>query len=236
VNDLFSIVSRIIEQTFMKFYAQKSAAKSKGGGGKPKAEGKEGKAPAKPRKEKAPPEPTTRVVPGIDLDTALNIVGGIMILIGGATLLFGFSPARSGQSDWWIGELKNSFGWGYYFAPVMLILIGGYLVAKQFGDRVPILRPAKIVGVMLAYVCTLMTLHVIGGLLNDVDGATLANAALGGGSVGWAFLRLLQGIGGTAGAPLDRRNRRGHQILVRLSRQRHRRPRDRSARAPTRVQ
>jgi S-DNA-T family DNA segregation ATPase FtsK/SpoIIIE len=186
----------------MKFYAQKSAAKSKGGGGKPKADGKEGKAPAKPKKDKAPPQPTTRVVPGIDLDTALNIVGVIMILIGGATLLFGFSPVRGGTSEWWIGELQRSFGWGYYFAPIMLILVGGYLVAKQFGDRLPILRPAKIIGVMIGYVCALMTLHVIGGMLNDVDGATLANAALGGGSVGWAFLRLLQGVGGTAGAPL----------------------------------
>ncbi len=192
----------------MKFDAQKSAAKGKGGKGAPaKAEGKPPKggekAPklAKVRRVEGPPPPVTRVVPGIDLDTALNIVGLGMMAVAAITIFVGLSANRSDPSEWWLGQLSRSFGWGYYLAPIMIGLLGLYLVAKRFGDRFPILRPGRVLGVFIGFFCALASLHVF-GMFTTPDGAALAAAGRGGGAVGWGLLRMLQGVFGNVGAPL----------------------------------
>jgi S-DNA-T family DNA segregation ATPase FtsK/SpoIIIE len=140
-------------------------------------------------------------VPGIDLDTALNIVGLGMMAVAALTIFVGLSANRSDPSEWWLGQLGRSFGWGYYLAPIMIGLLGLYLVAKRFGDRFPILRPGRVLGIFIGFFCALASLHVF-GMFSTPDGAALAEAGRGGGTVGWGLLRMLQGVFGNVGAPL----------------------------------
>ncbi len=164
----------------MKFFASKSAPKGKS-------------------KKSAPPPPQP-VLPSFSLDTWLDILGAALLAIAALTVFGLLSSTRSPAISSWLDVINRLFGWGAYLAPIVLALVGAYLLIRRFGDRFPRLKASRLGGAVLAYVAALATLHGIGLLTTQKPGTELAAASQGGGEIGWAVLNLFIGVLGNVGA------------------------------------
>ncbi len=164
----------------MKFFASKSSAKSKSSG----------------KKGAPPPAPQ----PAISLDTWLDMIGIAMLGIAAFTLLGLVSTQRSGIISGWLDFINLMFGWGAYLAPLLLGVIGVYLLIRRFGDKFPKLAPMRLAGVVVAYFTALATLHAIAMITTGQSGQAIADASQGGGQFGWFILNLLISVVGNAGA------------------------------------
>jgi S-DNA-T family DNA segregation ATPase FtsK/SpoIIIE len=171
----------------MKFFARKSASKSQ-----PKAQPKKGGGAP-------PPAPAPRVKT-VNVDLWLDIVGYGLIGLAVLTLFAALSPNNGSLTGTWLDLLKQLFGWGMFLAPLIVGLIGVYLVVRRFGDRFPSLAPSRLFGAVLAFLAALVTMQIIAMFLYDANGQTVANAGQGGGRVGWFFLSLMNGLVGDVGA------------------------------------
>jgi S-DNA-T family DNA segregation ATPase FtsK/SpoIIIE len=133
----------------------------------------------------------------LTLDQWLDILGYVLLAVAVFTILSFLSANHGVVPSWWLGRLRQAFGWGAYFAPLFVGAVGLWLVLRDFGDRLPRLTPPQVVGTLLGYLALLVTLHLptahisFGGDLQET-----AKAGLGGGYVGAALSRLLlEGLG-----------------------------------------
>jgi len=153
-----------------------------------------------PRKgNKAKPAPDK---PLLTTDQWLDLFGYLLIGLALLTILSALSPGGQGEitADW-LRILGAAFGWGVLLAPGVMGLFGLYLVLRRFGDRFPRLAPLRILGVLIAFVAALMTLHII-GMATYPSSDALAAAGAGGGRVGAGLVDGLSGALGNAGAVL----------------------------------
>jgi S-DNA-T family DNA segregation ATPase FtsK/SpoIIIE len=164
----------------MRFFASKSSAKSK----------------SSSKKGAPPPAPQ----PAISLDTWLDMIGIAMLGIAAFTLLGLVSTQRSGIISGWLDFVNLLFGWGAYLAPLLLGVIGLYLLIRRFGDKFPKLAPMRLAGAVLAYFTALATLHAIAMISTQQDGQVIADAMQGGGQIGWVILNIFSSIVGNVGA------------------------------------
>ncbi len=136
----------------------------------------------------------------ISPERKVDITGMAMVFLGLLTLLSLFSASRSGLTGKWDGLLAQAFGWGAYLLPVVLIVLGAWLVARNV-ERLPALNIERIVGIVLLFIGLLVAFH---GLSGPVGSAyDRAAAGEGGGYLGALFQKLLVGgIGGLATAVL----------------------------------
>ena len=116
----------------------------------------------------------------LSLDHYLDIAGYALLAVAGITLLSFLSASHGVIPAWWLGKLRQAFGWGAYLAPLLVGAGGVWLVLRDFGDRLPHPTLPQVVGALLGYLALLTTLHSVG------DGGELG-AAIG----EW----LLQGLG-----------------------------------------
>ncbi len=143
------------------------------------------------------PEPAR---PLLTADQYIDLIGYVLIGLAALTILSALSPGGQGElTSGWIKILGRAFGWGTFVAPVMMGLIGIYLVLRRFGDRFPRLAAGRLVGIILVYLTLLVTLHAI-GMGSQPNGQALADAGSGGGYIGWAILSALSTSLGPAGA------------------------------------
>jgi S-DNA-T family DNA segregation ATPase FtsK/SpoIIIE len=168
----------------MKFFASKASGKGKGSGGS---------------KKSAPPPPPAPSL-SFSLDTWLDILGVACLGIAALTVFGLLSTSRSSMISGWLDVMNRLFGWGAYLAPLILALVGGYLLIRRFGDKFPKLKPSRLSGAVLAYVTALATLHGIAMLATQQPGADLATASQGGGELGWLVLNAMLALLGTVGA------------------------------------
>jgi S-DNA-T family DNA segregation ATPase FtsK/SpoIIIE len=156
---------------------------------------------SRPRQESRPRLPAS---PGLSLDRKLDIAGVVLALLGLLTLLILFSSKRSAPSSMWISVLSKGFGWGMYLLPLTLLVVGLWLILRNF-ERVPLPSVERLLGLGLLYVNLLAVFHLIE--LPDTRQAALALAesGKGGGYVGAVALEILHtalGLGGAAVALL----------------------------------
>ena len=111
----------------------------------------------------------------------MDILGVIMALAGLLTLLSLFSAKNDTFTGSWISALKTVFGWGVFILPVMLMVLGGWLVARNV-ERLPQLSLERIVGIVLLFIGLLVAFHWIDGPVASV--ISRAEAGTGGGYVG----------------------------------------------------
>jgi len=150
----------------------------------------------------APRKANDPLLPQISLDTWLDILGAVLLGLAALTLFGLLSTQRSPLVGGWVAFTNRLFGWGVYLAPLVLGVVGLYLLIRRFGDRFPRLRPTRISGAVLAYFSALAITHGLVMLITNEEGGALAADGRAGGEVGWAILTLLIGLLGNAGAGL----------------------------------
>jgi len=134
----------------------------------------------------------------LTLDQQLDILGYALLAVAAFTLLSFLSASHGLIPDWWLGLLRRTFGWGAYLVPLLVGAVGLWLVLRHFGDRLPRVTPAQVVGALLGYLALLVTLHFPAALIQfGGDPWATAEAGHGGGYLGAALGRLLlEGLGG----------------------------------------
>jgi S-DNA-T family DNA segregation ATPase FtsK/SpoIIIE len=153
------------------------------GGKKPAGKGKKSA-----RKRSAPRE-------GLSLDRKLDIAGIIMAIIGLLTLITLLSPSRSTVTSAWVDIVRSIFGWGGYVLPLALIVMGVWLVVRNF-EAIPTLALERVIGILLLFLNVLIGLQWFLNPESVEASYALARAGQGGGLIG-AFL--FETIYGTLG-------------------------------------
>ena len=140
-----------------------------------------------------------RKLPRIELtrDQQLDIVGYVLLAIAGLTLLSFLSASHGVIPGWWLGVLRQAFGWGAYLTPLLVGAAGLWLVLRDFGDRMPRPTIAQVAGGLLLYVAMLATMHLVSAQIQyRSDLNATAQAGDGGGYAGAALAGLmLRGLG-----------------------------------------
>jgi S-DNA-T family DNA segregation ATPase FtsK/SpoIIIE len=154
----------------------------------------------KTRRRKPPKKPRS-YLPSISLtlDQWLDLAGLGLILLALLTFL-SFLSTQGALTGWWLGVLRTIFGWGVFAAPLGLGAIGLWLVLRRFEEKRPQVEPEVIVGIALAFLAALASLHLLAGLLYDDELDALAKDGLGGGHVGLLLDDLLLNAVGGWGA------------------------------------
>ena len=169
-------------------------------GGKPKDQKGGGKPQGSrsPRGKKGAPPPPPQ---GLTLDQKLDIAGILLVLSGILITLAFLSPTNSAITGPILNLLGQLFGLGRYLAPVGIIALGGWIIARHFGDTqsVPRIAPERVLGFILLYVVALVSLHFFFALTPD-ELYALAEQGQGGGYVGAGILKTLLDNLGTGGA------------------------------------
>ena len=143
------------------------------------------KTSAKPKSTSKAPAP--RPVLQLSLDQKIDIVGYILIALGGLTLLSMVSSQQAELPRQWIGWLQDTFGLGYFVVPIALLVLGLWLLLRKF-EKTPRLTREQIVGLVFLFVVALMSLGFF-------------NRALAG-SIGTGMLGWIVNLIGEAGAVL----------------------------------
>ncbi len=155
---------------------------------------------SKAEKRAQPQGKTPHFLADLSLDRKLDYAGLSMALVGLVTL-FGLLSVNNGWlMGGWITFLNRLFGWGVYVFPVGLLLVGVWLVMRDF-ERLPRLSLERAVGITSLFVFLLTLLH-FGWFPPSLEATLeLANQGRGGGYIGGYLqhiLRLALGEGGTA--------------------------------------
>ncbi len=111
---------------------------------------------------------THQIQVNLTLDQKLDILGILLVALGGITVLSLLPSNKSDLSRWWLDGLSSIFGSGVFIVPLALIAVGIWLLLRRF-DQVPKPSGEQLIGYTLAFLAGLLTLQMIG---------------LGGGSVG----------------------------------------------------
>ena len=119
-----------------------------------------------------------------------------MAIVGLLTILSLFSVNKGGLTGGWISILAQVFGWGVYILPVGLLLLGGWLMARNV-DRLPVLNIERLVGMLLLFISLLVTFHGLDGPTSTA--LVRARAGQGGGFIGALLQQELVGAIGAAG-------------------------------------
>jgi DNA segregation ATPase FtsK/SpoIIIE-like protein len=109
---------------------------------------------------KASKVPVAKTDEGLTLDNWLDIIG--VALVFSSFILF-FSAlsqeqAAIGGIHVFIGQL---FGWGSWIVPITMLLIGGWLIVRHFGDKAPTVDPLRVVGVAIFFLCLLVIFQYV---------------------------------------------------------------------------
>jgi S-DNA-T family DNA segregation ATPase FtsK/SpoIIIE len=108
--------------------------------------------PKSTRAKPGAPQPAIEFPPAEppDLDRRLDIVGVVLFFIGLPLLLVLASANHADSTLSLLNLLWQGFGWGVYLLPLAMMVIGGWLVLRNF-ERVPWPSPERIIGVLLLF-------------------------------------------------------------------------------------
>jgi DNA segregation ATPase FtsK/SpoIIIE, S-DNA-T family len=144
--------------------------------------------------------PPRQISTGMSLDRKLDILGIGLALFGMLTLLSLLSISNSIATGSLLELVGRATGRGAFLFPISLILIGLWLVLRNF-ERVPLLSMERLTGLVLLYINFLVVLHFINFPETREAAFALAQEARGGGYIGAAILDWLRanlGWGGSA--------------------------------------
>jgi DNA segregation ATPase FtsK/SpoIIIE, S-DNA-T family len=147
-----------------------------------------------------PFRPPRAISTGLSLDRKLDILGIGLALIGLLTLLSLLSLSHSTATGSILEFLGRATGRGAFLFPISLILLGLWLVLRNF-ERVPLLSMERLLGLILLYVNLLVVLHFFNFPATRQAAFALAQDSRGGGYIGAAILDWMRanlGWGGSA--------------------------------------
>ncbi len=114
------------------------------------------KGPSKGKGKATAPQPPRLQ---LTLDQKLDLLGVVLIGIAAITLLSMLSSSQGDLTGPWIGFLRDTFGLGYVVAPLVLLVIGLWLLLRSF-EKTPRLTREQIAGLALLFIVALITLAV----------------------------------------------------------------------------
>jgi DNA segregation ATPase FtsK/SpoIIIE, S-DNA-T family len=123
----------------------------------------------------------------ISPERKLDILGIVVALVGLISLLSLISTERSSVTGLWVSILFRTAGWGAFILPLAFIFLGLWLVFRNI-EKLPLLSPERLLGIILLYVNLLTWMHLFAG-----GGWAIASAGHGGGYIGGLFERILTG-------------------------------------------
>jgi len=104
---------------------------------------------------------THQIQVNLTLDQKLDILGILLVAVGGITVLSLLPSAKSDFTRWWLDGLSSIFGGGVFIVPLALIAVGIWLLLRRF-DQVPKPSGEQLIGYVLAFLACLLTLQMIG--------------------------------------------------------------------------
>jgi S-DNA-T family DNA segregation ATPase FtsK/SpoIIIE len=144
-------------------------------------------------------KPARTISTGLSLDRKLDILGIALSLLGLLTLLALPSSTHGSLTGSWMAFIARAFGWGMYLFSLSLLVIGLWLVLRNF-ERVPQFSVERLAGLLLLYANILAILHFFLLPATRQEGLDLAAAGKGGGYAGALLLDLLRANLGWGGA------------------------------------
>ena len=147
---------------------------------------------------KKPTHPKKTKIEGVSLDRKLDVLGIALTFLGILTLLSMVSRIKGSMTGGWSSFLRLAFGWGSWVFPAMLILVGLWLILRNF-ERVPRLAVGRVLGFVLLYWNGLTILHFAATYTEKMSPLALAQTGQAGGYVGGFAANLLifgLGVGG----------------------------------------
>ncbi len=169
---------------------------SKGGRGKSNGRAARGKSGGR-GKAAAPPPPAPQ---GLSLDRKLDIFGIILVVLGVITLLSLFSSDNAAPLAAILNAMAQLAGAGRWGLPIGFILVGGWVVLRKYGDRLPRVEFERLAGVLMLYLGLLLTLHLFAVDGDRSAALRIAQAGEGGGFIGAFLLSALAEAVGLLGA------------------------------------
>lgn len=160
-----------------------------------KAKKSSSKTAQKRSSQKVTKKPTRQsILTRISPQRRIDITGLILIVVGLLTLISLFAQSTGSLTGWWILSLRKAIGWGVYFIPLLLLVLGLWVLLRNM-DRIPNLSVERLTGLAFLVLNLLSWFH----LLLD-GGFDQAQAGQGGGYVGAAFKILFERLLGRPGA------------------------------------
>lgn len=154
-------------------------------------------ASAKPHSHSTPEKqaPVSR----LSLERKIDLVGIVMAFIGLLTLLSLVSASQGSITGDLVEFLRHGFGWGMYFFPLGLLMIGIWLVLRT-SERLPRISLERLIGIGLFFINLLVWFHFFLFPESQELSLQLADQGKGGGFVGGLILNLLSSALGIGGA------------------------------------
>jgi S-DNA-T family DNA segregation ATPase FtsK/SpoIIIE len=152
------------------------------------------RAKAAPKEQPKPSKPLLR----LDPDRWEEIVAIGILILAALTALGAFGLSGGVFLTVWTELLRGLFGWGVYFAPLLLLGLGVWLILDAL-DKTWNLGWERPIGIGLMYLVLLTALHWLAAPLNPTH---QPGPFQGGGVVGWMILSALVGAFGEVGAAL----------------------------------
>ena len=144
------------------------------------------------RKPKSKPKQKEPLLSGVSPQRRIDIFGVIFLLIGALTLISLFTQTSGSVTAWWVKNLSIIMGWGVYILPLLLIILGAWLLFRNF-EQLPYLTVERNVGILLLFINLTAWFHLL------IDGGfSEAQLGIGGGYIG-AVIKL--GFVRTLGSP-----------------------------------
>ena len=134
----------------------------------------------------------------ISLDRKLDMLGVFMAVVGFLTILAMLSPTNSSLTGGWVNLIARGFGLGMFIFPLALVIIGAWLVLRNF-ERVPQFSAERILGITLLFVNLLVWMHFFAADSTGKAFLDLARDGQGGGYIGALILQALQAALGVIG-------------------------------------
>jgi DNA segregation ATPase FtsK/SpoIIIE, S-DNA-T family len=133
-------------------------------------------------------------IPKISAERRMDLIGILLALVGFLSLLSLISSDQGFLTGWWVNILRTVFGWGSFIIPITLMIVGAWLIFRNF-ENMPEVSAERILGVFLLFLNMLAVFHLL--IDGDFSDAVLG---LGGGYLGAFFKLVLVRATGLIGA------------------------------------
>jgi DNA segregation ATPase FtsK/SpoIIIE, S-DNA-T family len=135
---------------------------------------------------------------GLSYGKKLEISGIILLIMGILTLLAELANSPNALAGKWNSFWSRSFGAGVYLIPLVLILLGTWILVRNH-EKVPVLSSERFIGLILVVVNIQVVLHIWVSPPAPELAYALASQGFGGGYLGAAIMVFLEGGLGTIG-------------------------------------
>ncbi len=126
-----------------------------------------------------------------------ELIGVTLMALGGLTVVGALTSGAGFNSSSWLRLVGQTFGWGAFFFPLVLIGIGLLLVWRNLPTGLDL---EGYVGLGILLLVALALVHALMGASTAQEGLAIAREGRGGGVIGSALLFLLVGAFGGLGA------------------------------------